>query len=296
MFSVVASAFSPVPCEPSISSTTLGRHVVLQGRARGTRSRAAWRRSGRPAASPDLRARRARRRRPPSRRRRRRGADHVLGAAPGGGQLAPHDLHGRGRLDRSCRSRSSCVARSSARSVRPMRTRDERRVDQLDDVAAGRLRLRRRLGVGCGRTDRHQARGDRERDGGSEGAHGADSFCRGDGQRRIGRAAFGQARRRPPPSGHPAVALGRPGIRRGSERRSSERRSRLDARAPAADDDRRRCSASSATPGKRSATAGAPRVFMALLRLRLGPVVGEGARGTPLPAVARSGRRSSPRR
>jgi hypothetical protein len=55
----------------------------------------------------------------------------------------------------------------------------DRRVGERDDVAAGCLRLRWCLRVGGGGRRRDQAHRERERNCCSQGAHGANSFCRG---------------------------------------------------------------------------------------------------------------------
>ena len=149
------------------------------------------------------------------------------------------------------------VARSSARSVRPMRTCDERGIDELDGVAAGRLGLRPApCASAAAGTDRDQARRDARAGRRLGGSAWSELLCRG------GTASSGQARRRPvavrAPGGGPGVVAASAARANAdpanADRDWSRRRARRSAMPIAW-----RCSASSATPGKRSATAGRPR-------------------------------------
>ena len=203
-------------------------------------------------------------------------------------ELAPDDLQRRGRLvdlvvlDLARRALERTLGATDAHL-------HERGIDELDDVAAGRRPWPWPAPSRRPRPARPPPGSPRRRVGRwLSGSALGDSFV---GEERLRRAKLGHAS---PGEGTPR----NPGFFAATadqrERRSGERESRL---APAPPGREHRCDVQLLPrPPRRARPRPGRHGLHGILRVRLGPVVGEGAGGAALPADARRRPPSSPRR
>ena len=220
----------------------------------------------------------------------------VLGAAPGGGELAPDDLQGRGAPRRPCCSRS-CASRARAHARCARCGLHERGIDQLDGVGAGGLGLAFAGALASAAAGRPPPGSPRRRVGRwLSGSAWSELLCRGGrtaADRTSCRRSAKLGRR---PAGRRAPGGESRGVRHPLPAANADPASGIAIGAGAGSrDDRRcgpcRCSASSATLWDALGHDRGVTVYMAFFVVRLGAVVGQGARRAALPA-----RRAAPRR